>query len=192
MSRSAVNGCGTSSPCCCNAGGGQSRPRFCSTWSGRSGRGTLTVAAVHTVVARLRRQLGADSITSQDAGYLLDARVSTDEDTFVDLVGRARGLLVTGEPAAAAKRYREALRCWHGDEAFEDVRSDLVDTDRARLAELRATAIEELADLLLTDPHIGDPAAAYLLGSWADRSTTVARKGLSADDGGRRPMPPPG
>jgi len=132
-------------------------------WAHRAG--TLTVAAVHTVVARLRRQLGADSITSQDAGYLLDARVSTDEDIFVDLVGRARGLLVTGEPAGAAKRFREALRCWHGDEAFEDVRSDLVDTDRARLAELRATAIEELADLLLTDPHIGDPAAAYLLGT---------------------------
>src|SRR6478752_6721337 len=127
--------------------------------------GTLTVAAVHTVVARLRRQLGADSITSQDAGYLIDARVSTDEDTFVDLVGQARGLLVGGDPAGAATAFREALSCWHGDEAFEDVRADLVDTDRARLAELRATAIEELADLLLADPEIADPAAAYLLGS---------------------------
>lgn len=121
----------------------------------------LTVTAVHTVVARLRRAVGQSAITSHDLGYLLDV-VHTDEDDFTASLARARRL-GGGDPPAAARAYRSALAQWRGPEPFADLRDDLVETDRARLIELRAAATEELAAILLDHPEVGGPAEALEL-----------------------------
>ena len=130
-------------------------------WGDRAG--DPGVSAVHSTVARLRKRLGQVAIVSRDFGYLVDASVTTDEDQFGDLLTRARDLVGRGDHAAATADYQEALALWRGWEAFEDVRAELVEADRSRLEELRASAIEELAALLLDRPDSGGPAEALLL-----------------------------
>ena len=121
------------------------------------------VSAVHTTVARLRRQLGPDAIGSRDRGYLIASAVSTDADAFARLLAQARRQLEVHTYRTAADTYRAALALWRGPEPFTDIRSELVDTDRARLIELRALAVEELAALLLDHPDIGAPSEALAL-----------------------------
>jgi predicted ATPase/DNA-binding SARP family transcriptional activator len=123
----------------------------------------LTVSAVHTTVARLRRLLGRQAIGSRDLGYLIDRDVSTDADEFADLVARARRQVTDGAHAPAADAYRGALALWRGPEPFPDIRAELVDTDRARLIELRALATEELAAVLLDHPDTGTSVEALSL-----------------------------
>ena len=123
----------------------------------------LDVSAVHTVVARLRRQLGPSAITSRDGGYLIDRGVSTDEDDFTELVAAARRKLDVDDARGAWEDYRRALRTWRGLDAFEGVRPDLVEADRARLTELRAAAAEELAAALLDHPGLGSATEALTL-----------------------------
>ena len=123
----------------------------------------LNGSAVHTVVSRLRRQLGASTITSNGIGYLVDRTTVTDEDVFTELVGAARRHLEAGHARRSCDSYRKALTLWRGSEAFEGVRVDLVDADRARLAELRAAAAEELAGTLLDRPDLGQAQEALEL-----------------------------
>ncbi|MET0863460.1 MAG: BTAD domain-containing putative transcriptional regulator, partial [Nakamurella sp.] len=111
--------------------------------------GGLTVAAVHTVVARLRRQLGTAAISSSGFGYLVDRGVATDEDTFTDLLVVARSCLDRDNRAGAVRSYRAAIGTWRGPEAFADCAAELVEADRSRLAELRMVATEELVAALL-------------------------------------------
>ena len=121
------------------------------------------VSAVHTVIARLRKQLGPVTITSHDGGYLIDRGTSTDEDEFTELVAVARRQLDAADVRGARDAYRRALTRWRGPEAFEGVRPDLVEADRARLAELRAAAAEELAAALLDHPELGTATEALAL-----------------------------
>lgn len=124
---------------------------------------SLTTAVVHTTVARLRRGIGPDAIGSNDLGYLIPAAVTTDEDAFASSIALARRQISAGEPLLAVSSYRTALATWRGAQSFADIRDDLVDTDRARLGELRSAATEELAAVLLDNPQAGGPAAALEL-----------------------------
>ena len=77
-------------------------------WGSGDSGATLSVAAVHTVIARLRRSLGVDVVETHDIGYRLTGAATTDAEAFADRVRRARGV-----PAAeAVPLYREALALW--------------------------------------------------------------------------------
>ncbi|WNV82690.1 BTAD domain-containing putative transcriptional regulator [Umezawaea sp. Da 62-37] len=96
-------------------------------------------ATLQSLVARLRRALDADTgvgraaIGSRPTGYLLDLPPdAVDAWEFERLVGAAG----SADPARAAVLLREALALWRGEPPF----------DGPRLAELRLTAVEDLAD----------------------------------------------
>jgi two-component SAPR family response regulator len=99
-------------------------------WDGHAAG--LSATAVHTAVARLRRQLGPGAITSDDLGYRIGSGVATDEEGFVQLVGQAREELRQGDAASACECLRRALGLWRGDQAFADVPAEFVEADRAR------------------------------------------------------------
>lgn len=71
-------------------------------------------AALQALVARLRRALGKDAITSEPGGYRL-AATPEDVDLFVfeRLVREGRAQLDEA-PETAARTLREALALWHG------------------------------------------------------------------------------
>lgn len=114
----------------------------------------LTVAAVHTVIARLRRRLGTALVETVEGGYRLADTARLDTDAFGDLLRRAR---TASSPDHSATLYREAIALWRSDAAYQGVNDDLVSADRARLAELKAVAVEDLATRLL---DLGTVAAA--------------------------------
>ena len=120
----------------------------------------LTPAVVHTVVARLRRQLGAGLIDTHDAGYLVAVTTRTDEDEFVIARDDATRLTGAGDPGGAAAAYRRALGLWRTEVPYDGVRDDLVAADRARLVETRASVAESLVGLLLEHPSAGAPGEA--------------------------------
>lgn len=66
----------------------------------------ITPATVHTVVARLRRQLGSDLVVTHDNGYAVPASTTTDEDEFVSMRNDAARLSAQGDTGAAVAAYR--------------------------------------------------------------------------------------
>ena len=108
----------------------------------------ITPGTVHTVVARLRRTMGAEGIRSEPGGYRL-GQVELDADDFEAGCTRARRAAAAGEWAAAGDSFRAALALWRSDVAYAGVSDDLVEAERARLAEARARATESLCRLLL-------------------------------------------
>src|SRR5664279_2673520 len=119
----------------------------------------LTVAVVHTAVARLRRLCGAAAVERREAGYLVGRGTATDADAFIELVQAARRTsrrtARRGEASPARELYRRALALWRGAQPFVGVSGHLVDPDRTRLIELRVTAHLELAELLLDHGEVG-------------------------------------
>lgn len=111
----------------------------------------LSVAVVHTQVARLRRALGAGAVLRTDNGYRLGA-VDLDSDRFAELVSRARGC----GPGRSVPLLREALGLWRSGQPFSDVGQDVVGPEVARLVELRTLALERLGEDLAS---LADPAA---------------------------------
>lgn len=109
---------------------------------------TLDVSVVHTVIARLRRVLGADAIRRHDNGYQLDPQAHVDADEFTRLLSAAR-TLVPDRQGEIVALLRRALSLWTGPEAYSGVSDSLVATERPRLHELRDSAIEQLAERLL-------------------------------------------
>ncbi len=110
-------------------------------WGEGSGLG---VAVVHTQVARLRRDLGGDTVLTTETGYRA-AELDLDADRFAELVGRARG----DQPQEAVAQLREALGLWRGDRPYADVTGELVAAETSRLVALRTVARELLAGRLL-------------------------------------------
>ncbi len=122
-------------------------------WGDTAGRGT---ALVHTQVARLRRDIGSDTVLTTENGYRL-AELSLDADRFADLVARARG----GPPETAVDTLREALGLWRGTRPYADVAEDLVSAEASRLLGLRTASLELLAERLLDRrDHAGAEEAA--------------------------------
>ncbi|AUG76930.1 hypothetical protein CFP65_2072 [Kitasatospora sp. MMS16-BH015] len=71
------------------------------------------LAALQTLVGRLRRTVGRDEVGSGPAGYWLTGR-STDLGDFQQLVGEGRTALAAGDAGAAVDRLTAALALWRG------------------------------------------------------------------------------
>src|SRR5882757_483506 len=104
-----------------------------------------------TYVSRLRRLLPAEGarsvIQSGRAGYLLPvAPDALDLTTFDQLVGDSRHARTSGDPGLAVRQLRQALALWQGS-ALAGARGEFVDSERARLEQLRLGATEERISL---------------------------------------------
>ena len=149
----------------------------------------LDVSAVHTVVARLRRQLGPGTITSHGGGYLIDGDTTTDEETFSELVSRGREQLRRGEPSAAVRRSPCRAGAVARAGGFRGHPRRAGRGRPGRLAELRAAAIEELAATLLAHPVAGRTGRGQHADGRADFGPATARASLPA--GHARGLPEP-
>ncbi|MEV0647382.1 BTAD domain-containing putative transcriptional regulator [Phytomonospora sp. NPDC050363] len=104
---------------------------------------------VQTYIARLRRAIGAATIISHPAGYILDAAlVDVDALRFTALVG-------AGDPGRERENLAEAAGLWRGVpfEGLDPAR--LHEVYGAALIERRLAAVERRVDLDIRD---GDPA----------------------------------
>jgi len=119
---------------------------------------------IYTYVAGLRRVLEPDGhdggsarprrgpglvLVSSGGGYLLRLGPGgLDAGHFEECLDRARGLRAAGDTDGAAWAVNEALALWRG-QPFAGVPGPFAESERQRLAELRTTAAEERADLML-------------------------------------------
>ncbi|MFL6118604.1 BTAD domain-containing putative transcriptional regulator [Actinophytocola sp.] len=110
--------------------------------------------SIYTYVSGLRQALepgrakrsGGTVLASVGSGYSLRAdRADVDVHRFVEL--RARAANAT-DPHAALRDLDTALNLWQGD-AFTGMPGPFAQAQRARLAELRLSAVESRAELLL-------------------------------------------
>jgi DNA-binding SARP family transcriptional activator/tetratricopeptide (TPR) repeat protein len=113
---------------------------------------------IYTYVAGLRRVIEPNRslrgpgrvLVSSGAGYVLHlVPGQPDAVAFEQDVGRARQLRKAGDPAGAVTALDSALSLWRGI-AFAGVPGPFAETERTRLGELRSTAAEERADVLLS------------------------------------------
>ncbi|MGH9226287.1 MAG: AfsR/SARP family transcriptional regulator, partial [Acidimicrobiales bacterium] len=115
-------------------------------------------SALHVYVSNLRRVLEPGRparaqptvLVRQPPGYCLRVEPgSIDAGRFVALVAAGRGRLVAGDPAGAAAALEAALGLWRGS-PYADLSSEpFLQGEIARLGELRAGALETLADAQL-------------------------------------------
>jgi WD40 repeat protein/DNA-binding SARP family transcriptional activator len=100
------------------------------------------VKRVHVLVSRLRKLLGPDSIETSAAGYrLLVGHDEIDLARFERRVDEGRSALRNGDPERAAEAVRSALDLWRGAPLADLVGEAFLQTDIARLEDLRLTAI---------------------------------------------------
>jgi DNA-binding SARP family transcriptional activator/pimeloyl-ACP methyl ester carboxylesterase len=143
-------------------------------------------ASVHTLVSRLRRRLGSETIRTRPGGYLLDPGAGLDARAFLDGITSSR----TMDDEAAVAALDDALGLWRGPAHAEFVGEPWLEADIAHLEEQRSTAIEDRAIRLLAlgrhaelvptlDAHVRShplrERAAVLL------ATSLHRSGRSAD-----------
>ena len=126
-------------------------------------------SGIYTYVAGLRRVLEPDRpersrrgapgqvLVSSGGGYLLRLGPGgLDAEQFEECLSRARGLRASGDIRGAAQAVADALGLWRG-QAFAGLPGPFAEAERVRLDELRTTAVEERADLMLAS---GQSAAA--------------------------------
>ena len=113
---------------------------------------------IYTYVAGLRRIIEPTRslrgpgrvLVSSGAGYVLHlVPGQPDAVSFEQHLGRARQLRKGGDAGGAAAELSSALALWRGI-AFAGVPGPFAETERVRLGELRSTAAEEQADVLLS------------------------------------------
>jgi DNA-binding SARP family transcriptional activator/tetratricopeptide (TPR) repeat protein len=103
------------------------------------------------------RRAPSRMLISGGGGYLLRlGSGALDAEHFQRCLGAARGLRAARDLGGAARAVDEALALWRGL-PYAGVPGPFAETERQRLTELRTTAIEERADLLLAQ---GQAAAA--------------------------------
>jgi DNA-binding SARP family transcriptional activator len=96
-----------------------------------------------TYVSHLRKVLGPDRLEGRSAGYVLHGRPDeVDAVRFERLVDEARRTGI-GDPATAARTYRDALALWRGPALGDLADQSSLQPEIARLEELRLAAIEE-------------------------------------------------
>ncbi len=112
--------------------------------------------SLQVFVSDLRKALrvaGEDGrIVTQSPGYRIDLGPDElDLERFERLVGEGRAALAGTDPAAAAAALREALALWRGDPLADFAFEPFAQTAKARLEELRLSALEDrmTADLAL-------------------------------------------
>jgi DNA-binding SARP family transcriptional activator len=106
--------------------------------------------ALQNYVLRLRRALQAAEgvrIVTDPAGYRLQAPADVVDARLAErLVAEGRGAAAGGDPATAARLLGEALALWRGRALGEFADQPFAQAEAARLAELRESAREDLAD----------------------------------------------
>ncbi|WP_162605408.1 AfsR/SARP family transcriptional regulator [Jiangella ureilytica] len=126
------------------------------------------VGMVRSYVSRLRRTLGSEIVASVAGGYAARP-AAIDRTEFERLLGAARSARVAGDDAATATALRSALALWQGT-PLAGVTADFAEFERVRLAELRLTALEDLA--------AADIGAGRLAEAAADLAELVAEEPL--------------
>ncbi|GAA4086431.1 AfsR/SARP family transcriptional regulator [Streptomyces shaanxiensis] len=113
-------------------------------------------AALQALIARLRRTLGKDTVTSAPGGYRLTA-AHDDVDLFVfeRLVHQGTAALDRGDPSSAAQTLTTALALWRGP-ALADL-PDRTAATRPEALRLEATRARIEADLRLGRAHAAVP-----------------------------------
>ena len=113
---------------------------------------------LQTYVFLIRRQLTSDGvdaepglrIVTEGQGYRLEvAPDALDARRFEDLQGRARSEL-EAKPREAARHLSEALTLWHGPPFADFAYEPWAEAEIDRLEELRASALEQLAQARLS------------------------------------------
>ena len=98
-------------------------------------------------VSRLRKALpgGAELLVTRERGYQLQVDPErVDANRFERLLGEARAEHAAGRPEGAAARLEEALALWRGEPLADLAYEPFAQAEAARLADLRAAALEEL------------------------------------------------
>ena len=90
--------------------------------------------SIQVYVMRLRRELGAERLTTRAPGYVL--HVEPDE-LDVAVFERLRGEAQRAEPARAAEKLRAALGLWRGPPLADLAYEPFAQTEIGRLDELR-------------------------------------------------------
>ncbi|MGA9277407.1 BTAD domain-containing putative transcriptional regulator [Ilumatobacter sp.] len=103
----------------------------------------LSAGALRTSISRLRRVIGPDVLVTGSAGYEL--RVGRDVDEFERLVDRAHVV----DDEQARQDLDRACRLWAGSPFDEFAHEPWAEVEVHRLRELHASALEELASVLL-------------------------------------------
>ena len=104
----------------------------------------VSPGALRTTISRLRRILGSDTLVSVPPGYELRAD-AVDARSFEDCLARAAE---ADDGLRASRLLEEAISLWRGDAYAEFAHEPWARAESARLAELRAGAVEDLAVLL--------------------------------------------
>jgi len=119
---------------------------------------------VQKYIGDLRRAFGPDGtvLLSTPRGYQLRIGPGQlDSAEFGQLIDDAQHTRTRGDLVTAEYRLDTALAMWRGM-AFAEVDTELAETERARLDELRVTALQELAEITLVRGEIA--AAVTALG----------------------------
>src|SRR5688572_14502681 len=93
---------------------------------------------VQSYVSRLRRRLGAEQLTWDEAGYQLDvAAEQVDSRRFEALAEEGRALLAAGRPEEARAALQEAASLWRGPAFADFADHEFAMGSAARLEQLR-------------------------------------------------------
>lgn len=116
---------------------------------------------LQSYISQLRKLLGADRLLTDAAGYrLVVAPDEVDAASFESALAEGRGLLTSGDAAAATARLEHALSLWRGL-ALADARGAAWSTAEAiRLNELRLDAVESLLEARLAQGQLAEVVAA--------------------------------
>ena len=113
-------------------------------------------AAVHTYVSSLRRSIGEDVLARSGGGYVLAVEPErVDVVRFERDTARGRAAFAGGRPDEAAGLFSDALGLWRGP-ALGGAQGWWAENERARLNELRFTAVEDRADAFLATERGAD------------------------------------
>ena len=115
----------------------------------------LTPGALRTSVSRLRRLVGFDTLITAPPGYTLRS-AQVDAIQFDALVALAR----SSDDRTARDALAAAIALWRGNAYAEFAHDEWAAIEVARLTELRACAVEELAQMVL---EAGEPTSAITM-----------------------------
>ncbi|NKY89570.1 BTAD domain-containing putative transcriptional regulator [Nocardia veterana] len=108
-------------------------------------------AALHSLVARLRRALPESALLAGSAGYRLDVPAETvDAVRFERLAAEGRRALGAGRHGAAQELLTEALGLWRGEPLADVAHLPFAAVVAVRLDELRLTATEDRIEAVLS------------------------------------------
>ena len=127
----------------------------------------LTPGALRTSVSRLRRLVGFDTLITAPPGYTLRTD-QIDATQFDALLAQAR----SSNDRTARDALAAAVALWRGDAYAEFAHEEWAAAEVARLTELRACAVEELAQMIL---EAGEATSAITMLEPLDRDLSVSR-----------------